>query len=119
MGEFPLLKSGVVAQYPLARSVECATEVLRFVDGSEQRFRKHGAPVRTWVIRLDLLEEEEMAAIEEFFQSEQGRTGNFAFTDPRDGSTYPSCSLASDSVELSFDEPGRGSTVLVVRENRN
>jgi hypothetical protein len=115
---FPVLKTGAVAQYPFERSVEFATEVLRFVDGSEQRFRRRGGG-RRWVIRLELLDEEELARIEDFYLTEQGRAGSFSFTDPFDGIVYPDCSLDSESVEMSFDDIRGGSTALAIRQNRS
>ena len=117
MANFPVLKSGAVAQYPMTRALEYSTRVFRFLDGTEQRFRDHKRPVRTWVIRLELLDEAEMAAIEDFFLSEQGRLGSFSFTDPRDGAVYPDCSLESDAVELDYRETMRGTTMLTVKEN--
>jgi hypothetical protein len=119
MSEFPLLKTGAVGQYPLERRIECSTEVLRFMDGGEQRFREYSSPLHRWLVRLDLLDDEEMARIEEFFGTEQGRSGSFTFTDPWDGSVYPSCSLDSDLLDLDHAEPERGRTMLIVRENRS
>jgi hypothetical protein len=119
MANFPLLKTGAVAQYPLIRTVRYSTCVLRFVDGTEQRFREHNSPVRRWVIRLDLLDEEELSRIDEFFVSEQGHLGDFSFTDPWDGMEYPSCSLENDIAELSFHGPARGTATLTVKENIN
>lgn len=117
MANFPVLKSGAVAQYPMTRALEYSTRILRFLDGTEQRFREHKRAIRRWVIRLELLDEGEMAAIEDFFLSEQGRLGSFSFTDPRDGTVYPDCSLESDAVELDFREQMRGATALTVKEN--
>jgi hypothetical protein len=119
MGDFPVLKTGAVIQYPAIRAIEYSTRVLRFLDGTEQRFRDYGAPVLRWVIRLDLLDEEEMAKLEDFFRSEQGRTGTFTFTDPWDSTEHPNCSLDNDWIQLRFGGPGRGSTGLVVRKNRD
>jgi hypothetical protein len=118
MGNFPLLKTGAVAQYPITRIIRFSTDVVRFLDGTEQRFREYSSPIRKWVIRLDLLDEEEMSKMEEFFLSEQGRSGDFSFTDPWDGTEYPSCSLDSDTVDLGFRGPARGRTTLVISENR-
>lgn len=119
MADFPVLKTGAVAQYPAERTTTFSTRVLRFVDGAEQRYRQHSSPLRRWVIRLNLLDEEELANLEAFFQSEQGRAGTFAFTDPIDGTTFPSCSLESDRIELEYKDVFRGEAVMVIRENRD
>ncbi len=119
MSDFPLLKTGAVLQYPFRRATRYSTCVLRFVDGSEQRFRDYGAPLRRWIIRLEMLDDDEMARLEDFFRSRQGRAGSFRFTDPLDGIEYADCSLESDSVELSLQDIMRGQTALVVRQNRS
>lgn len=36
---FPTLKTGATLQYPAQRATAFSTDVVRFVDGSEQRFR--------------------------------------------------------------------------------
>ena len=118
MGEFPQLKSGAIAQYPLRRDVVGATRVLRFVDGGEQRFRNEATPLHRWVIRLDLLDEQEAAAIEAFFVSQQGQLGGFAFIDPWDGTEYPDCSLETDNVVLEYQGRARCRAILIVKENR-
>lgn len=118
MADFPVLKTGAVAQYPLTRALGYSTRVLRFVDGSEQRFREYPRALRRWVIRLDLLDEEEMSRVEEFFVSQQGKLGSFSFTDPWDGTQYPNCSLERDEILLRFGAVMRGEATVVVRENR-
>jgi hypothetical protein len=118
MSTFPSLKTGAVLQYPATRDTRHSTCVLRFLDGSEQRFREHAGPLRRWVIRLSLLEESEMARLEEFFQSQQGRAGEFAFTDPWDGAAYPNCSLENDALRLDFEDLMRGRADIIIREDR-
>ena len=117
MGSFPALKTGAAAQYPIIRALQHSTQVLRFLDGTEQRFREYRSPLQKWVIRLDLLDDDELSRVEEFFVSEQGRSGSFSFIDPRDGVTYPDCSLGSDLMEMSFREEMRGQTMLIIHEN--
>ena len=73
MANFPALKTGAVAQYGSDRSRRFSTRVLRFLDGSEQRFPGLGTPLLQWVIRLDLLDESELANLELFFEDEGGR----------------------------------------------
>ena len=118
MANFPALKTGAVAQYGSDRSRQYSTEVLRFVDGSEQRFPGYGASLLRWVIRLDLLDEAELEALEQFFEDKGGRSGSFAFTDPWNGTVYPNCSFDRDELSLKFDGVARGKTQVVVKENR-
>ena len=119
MSSFPRLKTGAVVQYPATRTVGFATEVFRFLDGAEQRYRARGSETRRWVIRLELLDETELAALEEFFESMEGAFGRFAFEDPWDGKQYPDCSLEGDEFEAEMLGETRAKTSLVVRENRS
>jgi phage-related protein len=109
----------VVAQYGSDRSGQFSTQVLRFIDGSEQRFPGYGTPLLQWTIRLDLLDESELENLEQFFEEQGGREGSFSFTDPWDGTVYPSCSFASDDLALLFEDVARGKTQVVVKENRS
>ena len=118
MADFPTLKSGAVMQYPAERELRFSTEVLRFVDGSEQRFRGYGAPLRRWIVRLDLLEDVELKRLERFFDASQGALGSFPFTDPWDGTVYANCSLEEDEMAVEFNAEQQAKTALVIRENR-
>jgi hypothetical protein len=117
MSAFPRLRTGAVAQYPAGRVLSHATEVLKFIDGTDQRYRARGAAVRRWVIRLELLDETEISRLEDFFATAQGRMGTFSFEDPWTGNVHTDCSLESDEFEVELVGETRGRTVLVVREN--
>jgi len=118
MASFPRLRTDVVMQYPAQRSVRFSCEVVRFVDGREQRYRNFDAGLRRWVIRLELLEEGELAELEQFFRTHQGGFGSFSFTDPWDEQTYTDCSIEEDAFEAEWEDELRGRTTLTVRENR-
>lgn len=117
MAAFPLLKTGAVAQYPSARHLLYETNVTRFVDGGEQRFRA-ALPVRRWEIRLDAVDATELAAIEEFFAARQGRSGSFSFTDPWDGVEYADCSFEQDVFHARHVSDSRSSARVVIRANQ-
>ncbi len=118
MAEFPVLKTGAVAQYPSQRTIAYATTVLRFVDATEQRYREFAAPERTWVIRLSLLDDAEMTAVDEFLRAQRGELHDFAFTDPWDSTVYGSCRLIGGDSSLEYVGERRGQAALMVRENR-
>jgi len=118
MAFFPKLKTGAVAQYPAKRTMSFQNQILRFIDGAEQRYRDACATLHQWEICLKALDEGELVAIENFFLQNQGRFGTFEFTDPRDGRVYPNCSLMLDELELTGVEEVRGKTTLRVAENR-
>jgi phage-related protein len=120
MASFPIsLKTGAVAQYPLTTQVQFATNVVRFIDGSEQRFPGYATPLRRWTIRLDLLDEAESNAILDFFRVQSGGAGVFSFTDPADGTVYPNCCFVSDSILTSMDAAGTCAAAIVVQQNRS
>ena len=119
MGDFPILKTGSVMQYPASSSIRYSNQLLQFVDGGEQCYRDFPAPLREWVIRLDLLDEAEIRGIEKFFADQQGQFGSFEFVDPKDNSSYPDCSLLIDDLDFSVNGERRGKTTMVVRENRS
>ncbi len=118
MQEFPLLKTGAVAQYPALRAIRFSTQVMRFIDGSEQRYREFSGPLRRWVIQLTALDEEELDAMEAFFLAEQGGYGTFSFVDPWDDFEYTDCSLENPDAFFDYTGFHDARTRLVVRQNR-
>jgi len=118
VASFPALKTGAVAQYPSDRARRYSTQVLRFLDGSEQRFAEFGAPLKRWLIRLELLDETELAGIEDFFVEQGGQAETFTFTDPWDGTVYANCSFEGDTMTAVYRGQGDGAASVVVKENR-
>src|SRR5712692_7662273 len=118
MSDFPTLRTGAVMQYPAERATVFSTQVVRFLGGAEQRFPDYGSPLHRWAIRLSLLEEGELHALREFFRTQRGASGTFAFTDPSDGAAYPHCSLENGEMADQLLDGAKGKTALIVRENR-
>lgn len=93
MSSMPLLSTGAVQQYPYVCGISGRTRTFQFADGSEQRYL--AAPQRrTWSINLRLLQEVERAAFLVFAQNTLRSQASFQFTDPQDGTVYPTCRLA-------------------------
>lgn len=115
---FPTLKTGAVLQYPAKKSLRFNTDAIRFLDGTEQRFRDNPTVLHRWTIQLALLDESELATLDQFFVSNQGRFGSFSFTDPWDGTVYPNCSLSADTFNFQLQGEMRGKATVVVCENR-
>ena len=118
MAQFPVLSTGAVAQYPAKYVLSFKADIVRFFDGSEQRFRNSPSVLYQWTISLTQLSEQEMNAIEQFFLENQGASGSFAFTDPWSNLSYPSCSLASDELVETSTGVLSGKTSVTIRENR-
>lgn len=115
MATFPALKTGAVAQYPSDLQQNFSTTVVRFLDGSEQRFPAYAAALTRWVIRLDLLDESELTALQQFFVSQGGRAGTFSFTDPFSGSAV-TCMFDADELDLNFAGVGTGKASVTIRQ---
>ena len=116
MSTFPLLSSGAVTQYPAAFVSGQSVQVIRFLDGAEQRYLTQGRALRSWQIRLELLNENETAQVETFFVAQQGDSSIFVFPDPVSGSLVPNCRLAAPHLVSEYVGPDVGSLSLIVVE---
>jgi hypothetical protein len=116
MPTFPALSTGAVAQYPVSRASTYSTEVIQFLDGSQQRCRIRGKMLRRWQVSLSQLTEQELFALEQFFDAAQGNFDLFTFTDPMTNQTIPSCRLQEPSVITQYIAVGSGSAVIVIEE---
>lgn len=113
---FPSLSSGAVAQYPASMLTGQNVQVVRFLDGSDQRYLQQGRSFRSWQIRLNLLNEAEIAQIEAFFVAQQGDYLPFSFPDPFSGTTVANCRLASSGIASQYLGVDSGATSLWVIE---
>lgn len=116
MALFPSLSTGAVTQYPTAFSTGQAVEVVRFLDGSDQRYLTQGRTFRQWQIRLDLLNDTEIAELEAFFIAQQGDYSTFVFPDPISGSGVPNCRLAAPGLASAYVGVDASSTSFYVIE---
>jgi hypothetical protein len=89
MATFPTLRTGAVAQYPLARSLRFPAQSVQFLDGSRQNYQLSGGGLRQWLIRLNQLDEAEAAALIAFAETQRGT--QFLFTDPVTGDVIANC----------------------------
>jgi hypothetical protein len=106
MPTFPLLNTGAVAQYPLPLTYTWPVEVIRFIDGSDQRFLVRGKTLRSWHVQLSALREDEIFALEQFMEAVQGQYTLFNFPDPYSGETVPNCRLGSSDLSTEYLAPG-------------
>jgi hypothetical protein len=113
---FPVLDSGAVMQYPAPVITGQGVGVVRFLDGSDQRYLTQGRTFRSWKVDLQLLSESELAAIEQFFDAQQGDYGIFSFPDPFSGTAVPNCRFAHPSLETTYVDVDSGATSLWVIE---
>ena len=113
---FPSLSSGAVTQYPTVLSTGQRAQVIRFLDGRDQRYLTQGRTYRQWQIRLDLLNETEIAQLETFFAEQEGDFSLFVFPDPISGSAVPNCRLAAPTFISAYVGVDISSAWLVVVE---
>lgn len=102
MANFPVLSSGAVCQYPAPLTIGQAVQVIRFLDGSDQRCLTQGRMLRAWQIRLDLLNEQEIQQLEEFFGAQAGDYSPFIFADPFSGTEVPNCYLGAPGLASEY-----------------
>jgi hypothetical protein len=114
MATFPLLKTGAVAQYPLDSAVSFSTQAVRFMDGSQQRFRVYGTGLRRWTLKLDQLDAQELAAVIAFV--EQQGSAVFAFTDPVTGDNAATCMISGQQFDATMKGEMSGQTTVVIEE---
>jgi hypothetical protein len=116
MTTFPLLSTGAVAQYPLSRGTSHDVDIVRFLDGSQQRCLVRGKKLRRWLISLAQLEENELANVEQFFDAMQGNTELFTFIDPVTNEPIPNCRISNPSVLTQYAAVGNGSAAIWIEE---
>jgi hypothetical protein len=116
MATFPLLSTGAVAQYPLSRGTSYDVDIVRFLDGSEQRCLVRGRKLRRWLISLAQLNETELADIEQFFDEAQGNAQLFTFIDPLTNEGVPNCRISNPSLATQYTSSGNGSASLWIEE---
>ncbi len=115
MAEFPVLKTGALAQDGLECGWRTRTRVLRYVDGGEQTLKMRRGR-RRWTVRLTQLDEGELARVSELAETVRGEAGIFAFTDPRTGVRHERCRLEGEDFEARLAGLGDGRAELKIVE---
>jgi hypothetical protein len=114
--QFPTLSSGAVAQYGSPAGSVWPAQVVRFLDGADQRFLAASRPLQRWLIDLRLLDESEISAIETFFNSMGGEFSTFTFPDPITGVAVPNCRLGAPELISEYQGVDIAATSLWVVE---
>ena len=114
MATFPALKTGAIAQYPLDRGIRFSTQSVSFLDGSRQRYPLYANALRIWTIRLEQLDEDELAALISFAEQQQGKP--FAFTDPVSGEIAATCVISQDRFSAGMIREINGHAAIVIEE---
>ena len=116
MTVFPRLSSGAITQYPSTFVKGQAVQVLRFLDGSDQRCLLQGNALRSWQIRLELLNDAEIQQLETFFESLTGDYALFIFPDPITGENVLNCRLGAPTFMSDYVITNANATAFWVLE---
>ncbi len=104
-GAFPTLKSGNTVFYPLVDTHSFGTDVVRFLDDSEQRWRTR-LMLRRFKLTCNDINPYDSALMLKFFRSQFGKfdpTWSITFG----GHTYPNCAFSSDDFKVTENKPNR------------
>ena len=115
--QFPRLTSGAVIQYGSPIGFVWPAQVIRFIDGTDQRFLACGQVFRRWLINLRLLNESEIAALEAFFSGMGGEYSTFTFTDPISGMSVPNCRIGAPELITEYQGIDIAATSMWVVES--
>jgi hypothetical protein len=116
MASFPTLSTGSIACYPLTRTVSTATEVHRFEDDTEQRYRDRVA-LMVFELVWTNISESDFALIEAFFDARRG-TFDATWDITVNGTLVSNCSFVDDSLSRTENKHGFVSGSLRIRQTR-
>jgi uncharacterized protein DUF2460 len=81
---FPQLQTGASVQYPIRKRRITRTVRNECVDGREVKLADPGGSSTEWQLSFSELTDDEMAALQQFYQDREGRLNSFTFLDPTD-----------------------------------
>jgi hypothetical protein len=116
MADFPLLASGAICQYPLETEITYRSQTFEFLDGTSQRFRL-ARPRRRWRLRLSLLTDAELAALQDFVLHVRGSSNAFTFRDPKQGVAHPNCRFEESTYSAVLEDGLTFRSDLIVEES--
>lgn len=115
MNQFPTLASGAYAQRGSSTTTKTRSRVLRYLDGSEQRYTVTPQQ-RYWTLHLDRITPEEARTIVNFYEQQRGMAGIFTFTDPWTGEVIQRCSFDLPACETQSLAENSCKMRLVIKE---
>ena len=116
-GTFPSLSTGKVAQYPLERRLGFSSEVVEFMNAGEQVYMDRYPGRRVWALEYSGLNGRDVKALQDHFESNQGRKGVFTFTDPWNNTVFTTCSFAQDELDIAQEHEDSSRVRLLIYEH--
>lgn len=115
---FPTPFAGTSALYPLTTAKRYPVGVLKFTDGTEQRFRQ-AAGLNSFVLSLDQITGDEKDAILSFFETAKG-SFDATWDIVINSTTYSYMAFADDKISPTQGENGAWSlTIRLVQTRKN
>ena len=115
---FPTPFNGVSALYPLTAAKRFPVAVLKFTDGTEQRFRQC-AGVSAFTLELNQITKTEKDAIFTFFNTCKG-TFDATWSITLGSDTYSYMAFADDAIKPTENESGKWSlNIQLVQTRKN
>lgn len=124
---YPTLSAGVVCEYPFTESSEFFSSVQDSEIGQRYVYAWYAAGLtgfpsnyqRTWKLEYPVLSDADLATLETFFMTQQGRYSSFSFTDPVDTLTYTHVRFDSDQFQIRYQDYNRSSVTVLLRQTNN
>lgn len=113
---FPALKTGVVGMYPAVLGVQYATEVVQFVNDTEQRWASNPG-LGNFELTFTNIDGYDLSVLIDFFRSCKGQFDS-TWTLAINGQTYTNCTFLSDDITWLENKPERYTLTLKCRQVR-
>ena len=117
MSELPKLKTGSAMQYPSTRGLGRRVRILRFVDGTEQRFPLDGKAHGQWRMSFRQLDDTERRELERFVEESAASGSVISIVDPWDGRRHDQCRLEGDKADIQMREANDNRLDLILSED--
>jgi hypothetical protein len=125
LSAYPTLSAGVSLMLPWNQGDNYQTDVNDSPSGMRYAYPWFGGGLasfptrglRQWQLSYPMLQDSDLALIEQFFIGVNGQTQSFSFTDPDDGTTYANCRFGQDDLTITHQRYNLSSiSSLVIQE---
>ena len=126
LSAFPVLSAGVSCELPFGQGDRYQTDVNESPSGMRYSYPWFGPGalsgfptrgLRRWPLSFPVLQDSDLAIIEQFFVGVNGQWLTFSFTDPDDTVTYPKCRFGMDDLVVTHQRFNwSGIQSLVIQE---
>ncbi|MBL8179952.1 MAG: hypothetical protein JNK48_35055 [Bryobacterales bacterium] len=115
MAVIPIEQTNSPAEYPLHATKRFHNSSIRFLDGTEQRFRARHQPSMIWQLQYRNQNPGEMAAWMPFLDGALGSQSVFDFIDPVGMTVHSGSRMAANDVEVEQVGVHRADIAIAIR----